>query len=127
MTITQLVESLYDAFSRGDIPYILSMIAEDATWSQSDMLPWGGEYRGPAGAAEFFTKLNEATENIEFEHRESFESGNDVFSFGSHTFRWRTNGRVGKTEWMFRWTISDGKVVSYKSYVDTAKTLSSLT
>lgn len=57
MTPRQIVESIYDAFNRGDIPHILNQVSPAAKWRQSPMLPWGGEYTGPDGAAEFFTRL----------------------------------------------------------------------
>src|SRR5262245_45444658 len=125
-TITQTINSIYDAFKQGDILYILSQIAPDATWRQSTSLPWGGDYRGPQGAAEFFQKLGATMETVTFEPRENVEVGNEVFSFGSYTGRSRATGRTGSAEWMFRWQVQDGKIVSWDSYIDTAALLTAL-
>jgi len=38
-TNSQLISSVYEAFKCGDIHYILSLIAPEATWRQSKMLP----------------------------------------------------------------------------------------
>ena len=42
MTPKQTIESVYDAFNRGDIPHIVGLVAPDAVWRQSKMVPWGG-------------------------------------------------------------------------------------
>ncbi len=121
-----VIESVYEAFQRGDIPFILSQVAPDATWHQSETLPWGGNYRGPSGAAEFFQKLDAAAETIGFEARENIEYGDEVFSFGVYTGRGRKSGRIASEEWMFRWRVKDGKIVAYESYVDSAAMLEAL-
>ncbi len=125
-THSQLISSLYDAFKRGDIPYILNLIAPDATWRQSKMLPWGGDYKGPQGAGEFFQKLDAAMETVSFEVRENIERGEEVFSFGSYAGRSRKTGRIGNAEWMFRWRVQGGKIISWESYIDTAAILAAL-
>jgi ketosteroid isomerase-like protein len=125
-TPAQLISSVYDAFSRGDIPFILDKVAPEATWRESKKLPWGGDYQGPEGAAEFFKKLGETMETVSFEAREHIERGDEVFSFGSYTGRSRKTGRTGSADWMFRWRVQGGKIVSWRSYIDTAELLAAL-
>lgn len=119
-TATDLIASVYQAFNRGDIPHILDLVAPNATWRQPKSLPWGGDYRGPAGAAEFFHKLDSTMETIAFEPRESIEHEGEVFSFGVYAARSRATGRAATAEWMFRWRVENGKIVSWQSYIDTA-------
>jgi ketosteroid isomerase-like protein len=120
MTPRQTIESVYAAFNRGDIPYIVGLVAPDAVWRQSKMLPWGGDYRGPSGAAEFFTRLNSAAETTGFSPRESVESGQEVYSFGTYDCKMRSTGKPASMEWMFRWRVEDGKITVYDAYVDSA-------
>jgi ketosteroid isomerase-like protein len=126
VTTAQLINSVYDAFKRGDIPYILNQIAPEATWRQSATLPWGGDYRGPEGAGEFFRKLDEAMQTVTFEARENVDVGEEVFSFGSYKGSSRRTGKLGSAEWMFRWRVRGVKIVSWESYIDTAALLSAL-
>jgi ketosteroid isomerase-like protein len=126
MTSTQMINSLYEAFQRGDIARILSMVAPQATWRQSSAVPWGGDYRGPEGAAEFFKKLDAAMETVGFEVRENVEHGDEVFSFGIYKGRSRATGRIGEAEWMFRWRLQGGQVVAFDSYTDTAPLVAAL-
>ena len=127
MTPTQVIESVYDGFNRGDIPYILSQISPAAIWRQSKMLPWGGEYTGSAGAAEFFRKLDAEMETIAFEAKENIEMRDEVFSFGYYEGKSRKTGQSGRAEWMFRWRVKDGKIVLFDSYIDTAALLAAMT
>jgi hypothetical protein len=85
MTSTQTVQAIYDAFKRGDIPYILSQLASDVTWHQTSAVPWGGHYKGPENVAQFFQKLDAAMETVAFEAKENIEAGSEVFSFGQYT------------------------------------------
>ena len=125
-TPTQIVNSIYAAFNRGEIPYILSLIAPDAPWRQPATLPWGGDYRGPQGAGDFFQNLDSTRETIAFEPQESIEHGDEVFSFGSYSGRSRKTGRTGTAEWMFRWRVRDEKILAWNSYIDTAALLAAI-
>jgi ketosteroid isomerase-like protein len=120
MTPKQTIESVYDAFNRGDIPDIVGRVAPNALWRQSKMVPWGGNYTGPSGAAEFFTKLNAAAETTGFSPRENVEAGNEVFSFGTYQCTIRSTGKAATMDWMFRWRVEDGKITLFDSYVDSA-------
>ena len=55
------VGSLYEAFGRGDIPFILSHIADNCHWigAGGEYLPQGGTYTGKE-AVNFFIRLNES-------------------------------------------------------------------
>jgi ketosteroid isomerase-like protein len=126
MTPTQLVESLYAAFGRGDIPFIVAHFAAGAGFHQPKSLPWGGDYRGPEGAAEFFRRLDEGVQTTGFAVTESVEAGHDVFSFGTHDAIVRKTGTPVSIQWMFRWTIEQGKVVNYQAYYDAAPVVAAL-
>src|SRR3954465_7598848 len=80
------------------------------------MLPWGGDYLGRQGAAEFFQKLDAIMETVSFELNENIEHGEEVLSFGTYAGRSRETGQIGSAEWMFRWRVQDGKIIAYESY-----------
>jgi ketosteroid isomerase-like protein len=120
MTPTQTVQSVYDAFNRGDVAHIVSLVAPNAVWRQSKEVPWGGDYRGPQGASEFFTKLANSVETLTFVPQENIAVGNEVFSFGTYSAKGVRSGKVGTSDWMFRWKVENGKIVSYESYLDSA-------
>lgn len=125
-TPLQTVESVYSAFGRGDTQAIVDMVAPNAIWRQSPMLPWGGDFRGPEGAKEFFAKLLESTEPIAFVADENVVLGNEVFTFGSYSAKGRASGKTGTAKLAFRWKVDNGRIVSYDSYVDSAAMLAIL-
>src|SRR5262249_62429822 len=119
MTPIQTIESVYESFRQSDIPAILSKISPAAPWRQSKMLPWGGDYTGPEGAAEFFRKLDAEMETVAFEAKENVAVGQEVFSFGIYDGRSRMTGRsTGEVKWMFRWRVENGMITSWESYID---------
>lgn len=120
MTPKETVQSVYDAFTRGDIQHIVGLVEPDAVWRQSKLLPWGGDYRGPAGASEFFEKLNQAAQTTGFNASETVEVGSDVFSFGSYACTMRATGKPASMDWMFRWRVRNGRITLFDSYVDSA-------
>jgi uncharacterized protein len=120
MTPTHTIESIFDAFTRGDVPHIVGLVAPDVAWNQTMAVPWGGRYHGPNGVVEFFTKLGTAAETTAFVVRENIESGNDVFSFGTHESIIRATGKPAKVDWMFRWRVEHGRVTRYDAYFDSA-------
>ena len=119
MTPRDTIESIYEAFGRGDIPFILGQLAPDAVWRQPGV-PWGGDYRGPGGAGEFFTKLNDTVETTGLEVEENIEAGDQVVSLGHYSSRNRTTGKTSRARFIFRWQVTDGKVSLYDSVVDSA-------
>ena len=126
ITPESVIGSIYEAFRRGDIAFILDQVAPTATWRQSKMLPWGGDYSGPEGAGEFFRKLDAAMETVSFTPRENIAHGDEVMSFGVYEGRSRKTGRTGSAEWMFRWRVQGGKVAAYDAYIDTAALLAAM-
>ena len=123
MTPLQTIESVYEAFKRGDVPYILSTIAPEAPWRQSKYVPWGGDYKGPSGAAEFFTRLDAMSQTTGFVVHENVELGNQVFSFGRHDCIMRSTGKPASVEFMFRWRVENGQIASSEAYVDSGAAL----
>ncbi|MGH9680800.1 MAG: nuclear transport factor 2 family protein, partial [Candidatus Acidiferrales bacterium] len=80
----QIVKNGYAAFSRGDIPGLLELMAEDVEWqSPGAGLPLAGTYRGRAGVAEFFRKLSLDADILEFVPREFVAEGDRVLVVGS--------------------------------------------
>ena len=60
MTPVDTVQQLYAAFGRGDIPAILSHLADDVEWEYGafpNPVPWLQPRRGKDGAGAFFASL----------------------------------------------------------------------
>ena len=119
MTSLETVESIYAAFGRGDISYIVSLMAPDVFWRQTNV-PWGGDYHGPEGVVAFFTKLNDTAETTGFEVEENIEAPGQVFTYGYYSSRTRATGKSSRARFVFRWQFEQGKVKRYEAVLDSA-------
>ena len=116
-----VVRSVYDAFGRGDVPAIFGLFHAEAEVYQSSRLPWGGRYRGHEELGAFLTKL---TSTIESEVDTGLfiddEEGH-VVQVGHTRGTVRGTGRPFDVPETHVWTVVDGKVLRFESYIDTAK------
>src|SRR5512147_325848 len=110
-TAVEVVQSLYAAFGRGDVPFILERVTPDCEWvATGDGLPYSGRYRGPAGVGEFFQKLVAAENITTFEPKEFYSNGDNVVVLGSEACTVIATGKPAKTNWAMVFRLRDGKV-----------------
>jgi hypothetical protein len=118
-----VVQEVYGAFGRGDIPAILAKLTEDVAWvveGRAGDYPTFGARHGPAGALEFFQALG-ATEDITaFEPQTFHPCGDTVLVQGRIGLKLKTNGRTLGYPWVHIFTVRDGKVAGFRELYDTA-------
>ncbi len=117
----RVVEQFYTA-SRGDIPTILNMLAEDIDLlipGQVD-IPFAGRYRGREQVAQFFATIGETVEAEQFEPQEFIAKGDKVVVLGHERIRVKSNGRTCDIDWVQVFTLRNDKVVKIHIYYDTA-------
>ncbi len=120
---TRVVQEVYAAFSRGDVPFILNALADQFEWHNpgpQTILPWAKSRHTKEEVADFFQALNQALEFQQFEPREYVAQGDKVVALGYYRARSKSTGRTFEEQWAMEWTIRDGKVVGYRAYDDTA-------
>ncbi len=113
---------MFDAFNRGDIPFMLSNCHKDCIWEamgQPD-IPYSGIYHGPEDIGNFFEKLNETVETTELATEHYFEAGNLVVTTG----RWSGITRQAKKPvssiiTFFNEFNEEGKLVHFRDCYDT--------
>ncbi|HEV7509970.1 MAG TPA: nuclear transport factor 2 family protein [Thermoanaerobaculia bacterium] len=113
----EVIERLYDAFARRDVPEIMSRLTPEVEVTQSTELPWGGAYKGPEQFGHFFRNLTQNV-NSKLVFERFLDSGDHVVVIG------RTQGTVVATGHPFDvpivhlWRVREGKVVSFNPYID---------
>jgi uncharacterized protein len=124
----RIIEELYSAFGRGDLPFILNMVAEDVEWQhpRPEDIPWGGTRRGREEVAQFFAAIGERLE-VELFNPEQFVVRDDrVIVFGHERMRTRSAGRVYRVDWVHAFRLRAGKIVEFREYTDTATIIEAL-
>jgi uncharacterized protein len=118
------IQSVYEAFGRGDVGHILDQVTDDVDWAscpESNTAPWHGVYAGKAELPNFFKGLGEL-EITDF----------TPLSFGSNetdvmvVIHWEaTAPETGKSVAMdihHWWRFRDGKICFYRGSEDTEQT-----
>ena len=115
----------YAAFAAGDIPAVLALFDADLVWSTVESVRFGGVYHGPAGAAEFFTKLPQNYAELRVEPERFIDAGGTVVAMGRHRGRTVT-GNAFDVPWVHVWTLRDGKATSFTEVLDSAPVVEAL-
>ena len=123
----ELIDSLYEAFGRGDLGYILSKVAPDVTWKGPSTVPWGGTHTGPEGVQAFFAALGGNLEITGMQVRQRITQGDSVVYAGSFEGRGRKSGKTAASDFCWVWHVKDGLVSSYEGHFDTAAVVAALT
>lgn len=121
------VQSIYEAFGRGDIPAILDKLAEDVRWdewpdnhAQKSGVPWLQPRTGKDATTGFFQVVGGFTFH-EFQVRSLMAGGSQVAAdvFVDATI---PPGVRFRDEELHLWTFdASGKITRFRHYVDTAK------
>lgn len=118
----EIVQGLYAAFGRGDIPAILEGLADDVDWRQpgsAGVLPFAGVRHGKGEVLSFFQSLDQSL-NIElFEPREWMAHVDKVIVLGQEEGTVKATGRGYAFDWAHVFTLRGGRVVQFRDYYDT--------
>jgi uncharacterized protein len=63
------IQSVYEAFGRGDLGFILDQLTDDVDWAScpgSDVAPWYDVHRGKAEVPNYFKALADSVQVTEF-------------------------------------------------------------
>jgi len=121
----ELVRNGYAAFAAGDIPAVMALFADDLVWSTLDTVPFGGVYRGPAGAGEFFGTLPQNWAELRVEPERYVDGGDTVVVQGHHRGRSVTGNPID-LPFMHLWTLRDGKATELTEVLDSAAAVQAL-
>lgn len=123
-----LVRRGYDAYSRGDIATVLSLLDEQVTWRTPGPpdLPIAGTRRGPAQVAQFFELVNGLVETQRFDARQFIAQGDSVVVTGDETVRVRATGRLLDFQWAHAYTVRAAKIVAFDEFIDLSELVADL-
>jgi ketosteroid isomerase-like protein len=128
----ETVLAIYQAFQRGDIPFILDRIAPDVRWedwpaaapnsAQAAGVPWMRPLRGRENVTQFFQLIG-TYKFHRFDVREVLAGGNYACGLVGLEME-LPNGAVVREEEMHLFEFNDqGRVVMFRHYLYTAKAM----
>jgi ketosteroid isomerase-like protein len=118
------VGTLYEAFGRGDVGFIVDAVADDVDWASetsTDVAPWYGTRRGKEAVLSFFEAFGSTMEVEEFTPL-SFAANDDgeVHSLVRMRAKARATGTSVEFNLHHFFRFRDGKVAYYRGTEDTA-------
>jgi len=120
------VQTVYEAFGRGDIATVLDALTDDVDWAAeaaSTEIPWWGVRHGKKAAADFFTQLGTNSEVLEFTPVVMIGDGDVVLTVVDYKVKARSTGKVAEMQLHHYWKFRDGKIARYRGAEDTLQTL----
>ena len=99
-----------------DFGPIAATLDPDVVLHQSPDLPWGGEFRGHDGYADWARQMSDAFDRLEVDGEQMFVSGDTVMSAFRFRTRSRANGRELDAPMAQVVTVRNGLIVDFRPY-----------
>ena len=120
-----VIDNLYQAFAKGDIPSVLGAMDSKVIWNEaeSNNLADGNPYIGPESVLKgVFERVIGGHEYFKLADIELHEmSNNKVLVTLRYDGKFKKSGKVYNAQAAHLYTLKDGKIVAFQQYVDTKK------
>lgn len=123
------IQSLYEAFGRGDAATVLGGLASDVDWNEAETQPYasGNPYDSPARVGqEVFGRIMGDFDGFTVTPAVFVAEGDRVVATGRYTGTAKNGGAVLNAQFAHVWTVRDGKVQAFQQYTDTAQVTAAL-
>lgn len=117
------IQSIYEAFGRGDIAFILAGVTDDVDWAtdaEGRFAPWYGPHKGVAGVTEFFEAFGSTMEVEDFAPLTFAGTGDEVLTVVRFNAKNRQTGKKASMHLHHHFKLRDGKIAYYRGSEDTA-------
>jgi ketosteroid isomerase-like protein len=122
MSHVDFVKGVYAAFGTGDVPKVLGAMHPQIQWTQTAGYQiGGGVHRSPQAVLEnVFMKIPLAFESFSIDIDRLIDAGNVVVMQGHYVAKGKAMGKNVRAAVAHVLEISDGKIVRFDQYVDSA-------
>jgi ketosteroid isomerase-like protein len=121
---TALVRGLYESFARGDVPAVIGALDPNVQWNEAEGFLYADRnpYVGPEAVLRgVFMRIGEEIENFSVSPVSFIDGGSAVAVEGRYTGRMKATGMPVDAQFVHVWELSNGKVVRFQQYTDTAQ------
>ena len=121
MNNVDLVAGVYAAFGRGDVPKVLGSMHPQIQWTETAGYKYGGIFRSPQAVLEnVFARIQVDFESFSVDLERLIDAGNVVVMQGRYVGKGKATGKSVRAAVAHILEISDGKIVRFDQYVDSA-------
>jgi uncharacterized protein len=121
MSNLELAKSVYAAFAVGDVPKVLGFMHSQIQWTETAGFKLGGVYRSPQAVLEnVLAKLAMGFESFSIDIERLIDGGNLIVMQGHYVAKAKATGQSVRAAVAHVLEISDGKIVRFDQYVDSA-------
>ncbi len=118
---TKIVQKAYQLFKNGDESF-LKQFSDDISWELPEMenVPYAGKFKGIERVTDFFSRLDEAEENLIHNPTEFIANGDKVIVLGDMKWRVKATNKEYASDFVHVLTVKEGRINSFQEYIDTA-------
>jgi ketosteroid isomerase-like protein len=118
----QVIEGIYDAFSRGDIGAVMAAMAPNIVWNEAENFPYADRnpYVGPEAIVQgVFARIGAEWDGFAVNIDEILDAGDKVVACGRYKGTVKRSGKPVNAQIVHIWTVENGKAASFQQYADT--------
>ena len=123
MSNLPVIQNVYEAFGKGDLPAVLEAFDPEIEWREAENNPyqmsgkaWIG---GDAVTRNLFVKLAEDWDGFTVTPTSLHDAGDSVVAEGRYTGTHKSTGKAIDVQFCHVWRLSGGRVKSFQQYCDT--------
>ncbi|MEX1128308.1 MAG: nuclear transport factor 2 family protein [Vicinamibacterales bacterium] len=118
----RLVESMYEAFGRGDAATVLSALDPGIVWHEAENIAYADRnpYVGPQQVAEgVFGRIMTEWDGFTVTPEQYIAAGEHVVATGRYRGTYKATGVPLDAQFVHVWTLRGGRAVAFQQYADT--------
>lgn len=122
----QVVQQLYAALGKGDIPTVMSLLAEDVLWEMPhprEQVPFGGIWKGIEEVKQFFMTTHDCAQFKQVQLQEYIAQGDKVVVIGHNKVMAKPTGKEYENDFVAVWTVQGGKIKEMRDFMDTVQAI----
>jgi len=121
MSNVDLVKGVYAAFGTGDVPKVLGAMHPQIQWTETAGYKYGGIFRSPQAVLEnVFARIQVDFESFSIDVERLIDAGKVIVMQGHYVGKGKATGESVRAAVAHILEISDGKIVRFDQYVDSA-------
>ena len=121
-TNVKAIKAIYEAFSKGDIPFILNQLNPNVSFEfeAPSIIPYSGVQHGVEQVAGFFEGIVDSETDMKLVMNQYVDNGNIVASFGRYTTTVKSSKKRISTPVAHLWELENGRISRFVNYSNSA-------